>query len=102
MKILHLSLKQKPFEVMKSGEKLLEFRRPSKWICSRLMNGFIFRKYDYIKFTNGYGNERPCFLARHKSTKIATYSYTVNYSNGLTIDVEPGDYVIEFELIDLK
>ena len=85
---------------MKTGEKLFEFRKPSKWITSRLMNGMEFRKYDYVKFTNGYGKDKPSFLARHKGTRIFSFAYgCVEYSNGLKVDVEPGDYIIEFELI---
>ena len=49
-KILHLTLKKPQFQVTISREKRHEFRRPSDWIKSRLVN----KSYDFIKFTNGY------------------------------------------------
>ena len=38
MKTLYLTLKKKPFEVMKIGEKKSEYRENSKWMRSRLFN----------------------------------------------------------------
>jgi hypothetical protein len=39
MKILHLTLSKLPFEVMATGEKTTEYRKPSKWILSVLLQG---------------------------------------------------------------
>ena len=61
-KVLKLTLKKKWFDLMQSGEKKIEFREPSDWIFSRLLdeNGDV-KKYDLIEFKNGYGKNAPCF-----------------------------------------
>jgi len=65
-KILKLTLKKKWFDLMKlRDEKLrkkIEFRDPSEWIFSRLIdkNGDP-KKYDLIEFKNGYGKNAPSF-----------------------------------------
>ncbi|HUH25243.1 MAG TPA: hypothetical protein VLY87_01325 [Flavobacterium sp.] len=99
-RILWLTLKMKPFEVMVTGEKPEEFRKPTQWIKSRhhtkTKSGYKFKVYDYVVFTNGYGKHRPYFIAEmvaftnisHAGKKVYTYS------NGLTVEVENGDYII--------
>ncbi len=66
MRILYLTLKKAPFEVMVTGEKNFEIREKSKWIESRLFDekGYM-RYYDAIKFVNGYGKDKPYFMARY-------------------------------------
>jgi len=61
-KILRLTLKKKWFDLMQSGEKKIEFRDPSHWIFSRLLdeNGNE-KEYDLIEFKNGYSKNAPCF-----------------------------------------
>lgn len=96
MKILHLSLKKQPFEVMATGEKTEEFRKPSKWIESRLFdkNG-NFRKYDFVVFTNGYGKHRPSFTCEFKqASKVVLGNFSLYYSNGLNVTIDKGDYII--------
>ena len=61
-RILHLSLNAKAFEVMLKGERKVETRRPSKWLLSRLAPA---KNYDLIKFVNGYGNDKPFFIAEY-------------------------------------
>ena len=64
MKVLYLTLKKAPFEVMITGEKQYEIREKGSWINSRLFNpDGSKRQYDVIKFTNGYGKNRPYFIA---------------------------------------
>lgn len=59
-RILRLTLKVMPFQVMKTGEKLEEFREPSDWIRSRLFTkDGMPREYDMIEYVNGYGATRP-------------------------------------------
>ena len=62
-KVLKLTLKKKWFDLMKDGFKKIEFREPSDWIFSRLLdeNGDA-KKYDLIEFKNGYGTNAPSFL----------------------------------------
>ena len=55
MKILHLTLKKKWFDMIASGEKTEEYRHPSKWIMSRIEG----KEYDIVQFTNGYGADKP-------------------------------------------
>lgn len=86
-----------PFEVMVKGEKNSEFRRPSDWIKSRLLS----KSYDVVKFVNGYGADKPYFIAKYLGF-IRTHSDTsITYSNGLIVNVEEGDYIIHLgEIIE--
>jgi hypothetical protein len=61
-KVLKLTLKKKWFDLMCAGFKKIEFREPSDWIYSRLLdkNGDA-KKYDLIEFKNGYSKNAPCF-----------------------------------------
>ena len=94
-KILHLTLSKEPFQVMVTGEKRVEFRKPTKWIESRLFNKDGTRKdYDIIKFTNGYGNDKPFFTAIFNGFARSLQRKFKTYSNGLTVDVRPEDYEI--------
>lgn len=95
--VLYLSLKKKPFDVMITGEKNEEFRKRSTWIMSRLYDNAGKQKhYDYIKFVNGYGNDKPYFICKYEGVfecymKVAKHSY----SNGLIVDgINKGDFII--------
>jgi uncharacterized protein (DUF736 family) len=57
MKVLHLTLKKKWFDMILSGEKTEEYREYKQYFISRLKNW----KYDYdcIEFRNGYGKNAP-------------------------------------------
>ena len=94
-KVLFLSLYKKAFDVMVTGEKSDEFRTPSKWIKSRLLNkdGSV-RKYDLVKFINGFGDHRPFFVVEYEELCTLAENITLKYSNGLSIDLQEGDYVI--------
>lgn len=95
-KILHLSLKKQPFEVMVTGEKVIEFRSVSKWITSRLeYSDFTPKEYDVIKFTNGYGKNRPSFVCVYEGFTVHTEEdELVSFSNGLKVLVRFGMYKI--------
>ena len=73
---------------MVTGEKPFEFRKPTKWILSRVYdkNG-VERKYDVVKITNGYGKHRPQFVAKFEGVQRG-WKETFKYSNGLTVDVD--------------
>jgi len=77
MRILHLTLKKIWFDDIITGVKKEEYREIKKHWCSRLVisefawdiskllihlnacpNGF-FKKYDMVRFTNGYGKDAP-------------------------------------------
>lgn len=98
MKTLHLTLSKQPFEVMVTGEKDEEFRKGGDWIQSRLMTPDGDEKeYDVIKFTNGYGKDKPYLICKYLGFfEIYMNGLQRTYSNGLKIDGEygKGDYVI--------
>ncbi len=88
-KVLYLTVSKKMFEVMVTGEKDIEYRQPSNWIKSRLVDKTGKDKdYDYIKITNGYGKDKPYFIA----TLLWFYNIPDNpvklieYSNGLAVN----------------
>lgn len=97
-KVLYLTLKKPQFEVTSRGEKTTEYRHLSKWILSRLIN----KSYDLIKFTNGYGSDRPYFICEFIKwgyTEKASYSF----SNGLLVNVVDGDIEIKLgKIIEIK
>jgi len=90
MKFLYLPLKREPFEVTLSGEKKIEYRRKSIWIESRIIN----KKYDAIKFTLGYGKEKPWMLVQYLGWEEVK-SNTFSFSNGLKVIVNDGDYALK-------
>lgn len=96
MKTLYLTVHKKAFEVMITGEKHEEYRKPSKWIISRLFDKNMQpKKYDVVKITNGYKKDSPYFIAEFhglSNWKITTDLY---FSNGLKVQIEPGDIIIK-------
>lgn len=59
-KILHLTLKKKWFDLIKSGQKKVEYREIKPYWTKRLtMNDNTIRHYDYIVFSNGYRKDSP-------------------------------------------
>lgn len=89
-RVLRLPLKKAPFDVMVTGEKKQEFRRLSNWITSRLGD----KQYDYALFTNGYGADKPWFLARFVGYDLAINDWQEQYSNGLIVAIEEGMVII--------
>jgi hypothetical protein len=102
-KTLKLTLSKKPFEVMITGEKTEEFREVKKWTTSRLYNKDGSKKeYKYVKFTNGYGKDRPYFICIFNRTYIGN-NIKRKYSNNLNLSFENEIYVIELgEIIITK
>lgn len=89
-KILYLTLKKPQFQVTFSREKQTEYRKNGDWIKSRLLG----KNYDYVKFTNGYGLDKPFFICEFlgwEYSKAGIY----NYSNGLEVIVSDGDIAIK-------
>ena len=73
---------------MVSGKKKVEYRQPSKWIITRLE-----KEYDVIKFTNGYGADKPYFICEYNGFEISKKSETIFIENSI-IEVEKGSYMI--------
>jgi hypothetical protein len=96
-RFLHLSLKKEPFAVMFTGEKQEEFRKNSDWIRSRLFDKEDNeREYDYIKFVNGYGADKPYFICKYEGFMECYMDVAERkYSNGLSITgIGKGDFII--------
>jgi hypothetical protein len=95
--ILHLTLSKGPFDVMVTGEKKEEFRKNSDWIRSRLFDKLgVEKKYDYIKFVNGYGKNKPYFICEYVDF-VECYMDVAErkYSNGLIVTgISKGDFII--------
>lgn len=99
-KVLKLTLKKQPFEVMVTGEKTKEYRELSKWLLSRLYdNNGTLKHYDEIEFRNGYGKNRPYFITDFFGWYVNSMTECNEYSNGLAVIVARGNYVICFEHI---
>lgn len=93
--VLSLTLSALPFEVMVTEEKSLEFRKPSDWMKSRLYDKDTRKKhYDYVRFTHGYGSDKPYFVARYIGFSQAPYKQSKRYSNGLSFIVNKGDFIL--------
>ncbi len=95
MKTLRLTLHKPAFDVMLTGEKTFEIRKPSRWIKSRLFDKDGNHKiYDCVHFTQGYGKNRPFFVAKCMAVCEVQAHTNWEFSNGLAVETEPGDYMI--------
>jgi hypothetical protein len=65
MRILHLTLHRKWFDLIASGLKKIEYRQDTLYWHKRIFNtNAIFAKsFDEIHFRNGYGHHRPLIVA---------------------------------------
>jgi hypothetical protein len=87
MRILHLTLKKKWFDMILSGEKKEEYREIKNYWATRLTNGFEitnffeakngnylheinFMNYDFVVFKNGYSKNAPTIKAKCLGIKI--------------------------------
>lgn len=57
MKILHLTLKKKWFNLIQSGEKNVEYREDKPYWQKRLLNGTQGKHFDIVRFRNGYSKD---------------------------------------------
>ena len=99
LKILHLTLTQLPFDLMAAEYKNFEYRKPSDWIKSRLYNADgSLKKYDVIKFTNGYGKHRPYFVCEYLEFFLAERDFKAQFKSptgmSLEISVKEDDIII--------
>lgn len=76
MKILHLTLKKKWFDMILSGEKKEEYRENKKYWYTRLCCGFPTmyspKDFDYVRFYNGGSPslKHPNFLIECKGIEL--------------------------------
>ena len=64
MKVLHLTLKKKWFDMIASGEKKEEYREHKPYWVKRLMQPGEIKEFDMIHFKNGYGKHAPWILVK--------------------------------------
>ena len=64
IRVLRLTLKRRWFDMIASGEKKEEYRRPGKWINSRIHG----KTYDRVEFKNGYGPNVPTVAVEYKGS----------------------------------
>lgn len=95
-KTLYLNVTQQAFDVMVTGDKKFEFRRPSPWIMSRVKDEHGNPKfYDQVKIVAGYGSNRPFFIADYKGLfEFSLDAMILDWSNGLHWELRTGDVVI--------
>lgn len=96
-KTLKLTLSKQPFEVMVTGEKSIEYRKPTKWIESRLIDFKTGdpKEYEFVEFTNGSGANKPYFKAKFLGWESSTYMrLSPLYSNNLQFTINNRDYQI--------
>lgn len=111
VKVLTLVLKKQWYDLMVTGEKDKEFRRPSQWMKSRLIdkNGNS-REYKFVKFVCGYQRDAKYFLCLYEGFGTGyDNTYTFKSSPGLNLKVNPEDYVLflgkvvyKYEPINIK
>ena len=65
-KILHLNLYRKYFDAIADGTKTIEYRDKTDYWKKRIEG----RKYDIIKFRNGYAKDAPTMLVEYKGYNI--------------------------------
>lgn len=77
MKILELTLKKQWFDMILSGDKKEEYREIKPYWINRLIdnNTWFFKKFDAVKFKNGYSKDANSFLIEFKDINI-DYGYS--------------------------
>ena len=87
-------LKHLPFDVMETGEKLIEFREVKPWVTSRLYDKKGNQKVTHIKFVRGYGKNARLFTSKIESITIQPKNSfygcdakTYHYSKGLKVEL---------------
>lgn len=97
MKILRLTLRKIPYDVMVTGEKTFELRKSSKWIMSRLVNkDGSDKEYDLVAFKNGYRKDSPCFYTEYKGFyEWKDLTQHQKFSNGLVVRITARDIIIK-------
>jgi len=70
MEVLHLTLKKKWFDMILYGDKREEYREIKPYWKKRLERIYTKKTYTHVKFTNGYGENRPCFVIELKTIDV--------------------------------
>ena len=71
MKILHLTLKRKWFEMILRGEKPEEYREIKwHWIQRLTFDMIKHKSFDIVRFRNGYDKDAPTFDIEFRGIEI--------------------------------
>lgn len=93
MKVLHLTLKKKWFDMIASGEKKEEYRETKPYWVKRLhFDIWNTRPFDRIIFRNGYSKDAPRLTVEMKGMRIG------KPKTGLC---EPGDETKDVYILEL-
>jgi hypothetical protein len=89
MKILHLTLKKKWFDLIASGEKTEEFREYKPYWKSRLVDSCGYgRNFDIVRFKNGYGKNVPTMDVEFRHISFTSPKwYTAKHGEELPDDI---------------
>jgi len=93
MRILQLTLKKQWFDLIASGEKKFEYREYKKHWMSRLLCKQGIRNYDEVRFTNGYGKDKPFIRVEFKGAAIIKGAHC-SPDNGEPLNQEQKYFVI--------
>ncbi len=75
VKILHLTLKKKWFDLIKSGEKKVEYREKKPYWEKRIEG----KLFDSILFRNGYSKDSPSMLVEFRGYDFCVYEGKLHY-----------------------
>lgn len=75
MKILHLTLKKKWFDLIAKGEKRVEYRKYNDYWIARLSG----KTFDEIHFRNGYTNDRPFMRVQYLGCQFQNLNYVRHF-----------------------
>lgn len=94
-KTLHLTLKKKWFDLIRSGQKKKEFREGKQYWRRRLLDseGFAIN-FDEVLFRNGYGAKAPWVLVEWKGLGVIGGSLDELWLDDHGEEVNNGDFVI--------
>ena len=89
MNVLHLTLYRKWFDQIAAGQKVEEYRTVSPYWKARIEG----RKYDEIRFRNGYHKNAPFMRVEYKGWKFGTVHGDQVYvlKLGTVLQIEWGD-----------
>ena len=75
VKVLHLTLKKKWFDLIKSGEKKIEYREVKPYWKKRIAD----KSFDLIHFRNGYSKSSPAMLVEYNGYDFCIYEGKKHY-----------------------
>lgn len=88
MRVLHLTLKKKWFDLIASGKKVHEFREDKPYWRKRLATSEgIGKEFDIVRFRNGYSKNAPVMDVESKGISF-THPKWFTFKNGEFFDCD--------------